>query len=118
MTANSKVDLTPAILDLALYAGDGEDFQIVVKDEAAQPIDVSHLVWTAQIRKTRASTTASNLTIDMTSAGTGVIKIHIPASITNVLAKLGQWDLQYTNGSGDPVTILQGSVTCSQDVTR
>ena len=116
---SNKIDLSPAILDLVLYAGDGEDFQIEFKDDSGALIDVSYLTWNAQIRKTRTSDTAAELEIETTAAASGVITIHISADITRTLAKTGQWDLQCTSSSrSEPLTILQGAVTCNQDVTR
>ncbi len=116
---SEKIDVTPAILDLSLYAGDGTDFQVNFTDENDEPIDVSSFIWTAQIRKTRTSAIAADLDIDTTEASTGVITIHISAEITRSLAKTNQWDLQCVSvARPDPLTVLQGSVSCSQDVTR
>jgi hypothetical protein len=116
---NNKIDLTPAILDLVLYAGDGEDFQLSFIDENKEPIDVSALLWTAQIRKTRKSEIASELEILTTDAAIGIITIHISAEITRALPTTGQWDLQCAPTiDADPLTILQGSVSCIMDVTR
>lgn len=114
-----KVDVSPAILDLVLYAGDGTQFQVKFTDENNEVINVADLSWTAQIRKTRTAEVAADLEIDTTSASIGIITIHISAEITRTLAKSGQWDLQRTSVSEpEPLTILQGSVTCNQDVTR
>ena len=116
---SEKIDVTPAILDLDLYAGDGTYFQVNFLDETGSTIDVSDLVWTAQIRKTRTTDAASDLTIDMTDAAAGTITIYISAETTRGLAKSSQWDLQSTSTARpDPQTFLQGTVTCEQDVTR
>ena len=115
----NKIDLTPAILDLALYAGDGSDFQVNFMDEDGAPIDVSDLIWTAQIRKTRTAEIAYDLEIDNSDAASGYITIHISAETTRSLPKASVWDLQNTSvARPEPVTVLQGSVTCEQDVTR
>jgi hypothetical protein len=116
---STKIDMTPAGLDLVLYAGDGADFQIDFVDEEQHPIDVSTYIWTAQIRKTRTSEEAADLEINVDQAAIGIIGIHISAVTTRGLAKTGQWDLQFTApGRSEPLTVLQGSVTCNQDVTR
>lgn len=117
---NEKLDLTPAVLDLLLYAGDGEAFEIHFQDENNEAIDVSDLVWTSQIRKTRSAdeTDIHDLEIRTDDAATGTIVVVISAEITRALPKSSQWDIQSTKGTDDPVTILQGSVTCSPDVTR
>jgi hypothetical protein len=118
MSAN-KLDMTPAVLDLILYAGDGATFQVDFVDETQQPIDLSGYIWTAQIRKTRTSDTAEDLEIETDQANVGVIMIHISDEVTRALQKTGQWDLQFTTPSRpEPLTVLQGTVTCNQDVTR
>lgn len=117
--ANKTIDLSPAVLDLVLYAGDGADFEVDFVDEDQQPIDVSHLTWAAQIRKTRTAEISHDLEIVDTNAATGVIVIHISAEVTRALPRSNQWDLQSTaEGSDEPLTVLQGSVICNQDVTR
>lgn len=114
-----KLDLTPAVLDLIVYAGDGEDFELLFQDDADAAIDVSALTWTAQIRKTRSSIEASDLVINTDSAVDGIIGIHISDTITRVLSERNQWDLQFTSTDNtEPSTILQGSVKCEKDVTR
>jgi hypothetical protein len=116
---SEKIDLTPAVLDLVLYAGDGTSFQIDFVDDDDQPMDVSTISWAAQIRKTRTSDIASDLEINIDNASTGTIIVHISKDITRTIAKANQWDLQGTPvGYDDPITILQGSVTCKPDVTR
>jgi len=116
----TKIDLTPAILDLSLYAGDGEDFQIIVKDPAGAPIDVSDFTWEAKIKELRTSTDVSEIfavTIDTTNASTGVLVLHISNDVTEILPKVSYWDLQCTSSTTQPRTLLQGTVTCSKDVT-
>jgi hypothetical protein len=115
---SDKIDVTPAILDLVLYAGDGTDFEVDFQDEDEQVLDVSGLTWTAQIRKTRSAEIANDLVIDTTSAATGVLIVKISSEITRQLPKSAQWDLQSVADGGEPRTVLQGTVTCNQDVTR
>lgn len=118
-----KMDLTPDSLDLVLYAGDRGDFQIDFIDDNSIPINVSSWVWTAQIRKSRESSTHIDLTIDVTKAVQGSIIVNIPKEVTRSLGdntwdKTSQWDIQCVTGGGDPLTVLQGTVSCNMDVTR
>ena len=118
-----KVDLTPDSLDLVLYAGDGADFQINFEDDTGNPIDVSSYTWTSQIRKSRNSSEHIDLSIDASLSSTGVITVLIPPAVTRSLGESNwnnerQWDIQCVVGAGDPHTVLQGTVYCSQDVTR
>jgi hypothetical protein len=117
------IDLTPAVLDLNLYAGDDGSFQIIFVDIDNNTIDVSIFTWEAQIRNTRASSDHISLTVDVSEANVGILTIDIPESVTRSLAnnlwnKTSQWDLQSTDGTSPVVTILQGSVYCGLDVTR
>lgn len=116
---NSKLDLTPAVLDLILYAGDGEDFQISFVDDNGTAIDISSFTWNSQIRKTRSAEDAIDLDIDVTDAVAGNLTLHISADITRALPTRSQWDLQCVSiARPDPRSFVQGSVSCVQDVTR
>jgi hypothetical protein len=118
------IDMTPDSLDLLLYAGDGGDFQVYFVDVSNVPINVFGWSFSAQIRKSRTSPEHRTLTVDLGDAHNGVITILIPKEVTRDLANdewntEWVWDLQsITPGRKDPTTILQGSVVCSQDVTK
>ncbi len=116
-----KIDMTPAVLDLVLYAGDVGDFQINFVDEFDGAIDVLNYGLQAQIRKSRLGTDHTDLELDLTHASLGQVIVRIPEEVTrdlvaNAWDKKAQWDIQCTNPS--VVTLVQGTVTCSQDVTR
>ena len=118
-----KVDLTPDYLDLVFYAGDIGDFQIEFKDRTGASINVSTWNWMAQIRTTRDATPYTSLTIDTTSAATGLITVRVPATVTRTIAQdypkqVGVWDIQGTPSGSQPTTVLQGTIRCSMDVTR
>lgn len=113
------LDLRPAILNLNLYAGDGEDFQVSFVDELKQAVDVSMYDWTSQIRELSSSTEFYDLSIDASDAANGNIIIHISAEVTSALPKTSKWDLQCTSEDRiEPVTLLRGDVLCEKDITR
>jgi hypothetical protein len=118
MSMANSINLTPAVLDLILYAGDGARFEIDFVDKDDLPIDVSDLTWSAQIRKTRKTLEAVDMVIEDEDADTGVIFMVISADVTRNLARKSQWDIQGVLEGGDPFTFLQGSITCLPDVTR
>lgn len=113
-------DLRPAVLDLALYAGDGIAFTVHIKDEDGVAVDVSAYTWVATWRPTRSSpdTDKITLSIDSSGAASGDLLVSIPATSSRVMTPSGDWDLQGTIGAGDPTTIVTGNVTIQQDVTR
>lgn len=118
-----KMDLTPDSLDLVFYAGDIGDFQISFVDAINAPIDISSYTWVSQIRTSRTSNDPIVLTIDTSLANVGLITVNVPATTTRILASdpmntIRQWDIRCSLSGGSQITILQGTVTCSQDVTR
>jgi hypothetical protein len=115
---SEKIDMSPAVLDLVLYAGDGSTFAINFVDDDDQPIDVSYMNWAAQIRKTRKSEDAQQLEIDDSDAVNGIVLMHISAEVTRSLSRSSQWDIQGNLTGEDPITLIQGSISCKLDVTR
>lgn len=118
-----KVDLTPDTLDLVFYAGDSGDFQMEFIDTSGNLIDVSGFTWNAQIRNIRTSDSLISLAIDTSSASSGLLTVNIPGTVTRMIAqktwdKVSQWDIQGTISGADPITVLQGTITSTMDVTR
>jgi hypothetical protein len=108
-------DLTPAVLDLKLYAGDEAAVVINVVDRSTKmAIDLSDRTWTSQWRRKRSSLTAVELSVDATDAATGTLIVHFPDD----LDPCGVWDLEGTHAVTGKDTIITGDVTVEMDVTR
>ena len=109
------VNLTPAALDLTLYAGDPTAVIIHAIDKVTKaPADLSDRTWASQWRRKRASTTAVDLSVDDSGAATGELIVHFPGTLDPV----GVWDLQGTHAVTGKDTILGGDVFVEPDVTR
>jgi hypothetical protein len=109
-----QVDLTPAVLDLKLYAGDETAVVVTALDHVTKtPVDLSDRTWAAQWRRKRSSPTAVVLAVDDSGAANGVIVVHFPGD----LAPQGCWDLEGDHAGGKD-TILTGEVSVEPDVTR
>lgn len=115
------IDVTPANLDLTLYAGDGFSMRINFVDKTTGDPWPIEGTWLAQIRATAvAADPIAEFVIDDSDAANG----HIVASLTgaDTRACLGNvtcfWDLQQTPPEGQPRTWYAGKVKVSQDVTR
>lgn len=109
------VDLTPAVLDLKLYAGDATAVVVTALNRVTKtPVDLSDRTWAAQWRRKRTSTTAVDLAVDDSGAITGVIIVHFPGD----LDPRGFWDLEGTHAVSGKDTILTGEVRVEEDVTR
>lgn len=181
-TAALTISLTPQVVSLSLYAGDGVSLRLVATDSLGVPIDLTGTV-TAQIRESRtADLSLADFTVDLTDAIDGIVMLTLdgtqtaalhddPTPLTNApsikgsVATVGDlppsgnttgdnyiveadehtyswdgsqwvdqgpapklpplpafegvWDVQWTPGAGElPVTLVQGSVESSLDVTR
>jgi hypothetical protein len=108
------VDLTPAVLDLKLYAGDETAVVVTALDRVTKtPVDLSDRTWAAQWRRKRSSSTAVDLSVDDSGANAGVLIVYFPGT----LDPLGCWDLEGDHAGGKD-TILTGEVRVEPDVTR
>lgn len=113
------ISFIPQSLDLACYAGDGASVQIVVS-RSGTPIDVTgdHV---AQIRIARLDPDPIDaFIIDDSSANEGVLILILTGEQTAAFGDgfKGVWDLQWTADQAEPVTLVQGKITCVIDVTR
>lgn len=124
MAAPVKISLVPSSLDLALYAGDGVSLIFTLNDSSGNPLDVTGTV-EAQIRHKRDDTDPlATFTADLTNHAAGEVVLSLTGAESAVLVVAGTdqftgvWDMQWTKAGGEPVTVLQGAITCDADVTR
>jgi len=109
------VDLTPAKLDLKLYAGEPTALRVRARSKTTkQPLDLSDRTWAAQWRRKRTSADSVDLFVDDTAAATGELVVYFPDNLDPV----GVWDLEGTHATTGKDTILTGDVTVTADVTR
>jgi hypothetical protein len=119
-----KISLVPSELDLALYAGDGVSLIFTLNDSSGQPLNVTGAV-TAQIRAVRSDVSSvADFAADLTGGAQGDVVLSLTGDQTADLIPAsfqqfkGVWDMQWTRNGGQPVTVLQGAITCDPDVTR
>jgi hypothetical protein len=123
MAAPVKISLIPSSLDLELYAGDGVSLVFGLNDSDGNPLNVTGTV-IAQIRETRADIDPSaDFTADLTNGASGQVVLSLTGVQTGALIGQkqrfeGVWDMQWTKAGSEPVTVLQGKVTCDPDVTH
>lgn len=119
----SEIDLTPQILDLVLYSGDGSRFRLVITDVNNQPVPITGTI-EAQIRTKRglAGDPSAEFDVDMTQAADGVAILSLTGTQTQALAPtrkfVGVWDVEWTPEGSEPRTLVQGKVECDLDVSR
>lgn len=117
----STVDVSPATLDLTLYAGDGFSMRVsFINKETGVPWPVDG-VWVAQIRTTASAVdTLAEFAIDITDAVNGNITVSLTGDDTRacLVSSVAYWDLEQTPPGGQPRTWYSGKVKTTQDVTR
>ena len=114
------ISFIPQTLDLACYAGDGAAVRIVIS-RSGEPIDVTgdH---EAQIRAKRLDPDPpiDTFSIDDSDAANGVLLLVLTGDQTAAFGDgfTGVWDIQWTAEGAEPITLVQGKITCVIDVTR
>jgi len=111
--------MAPANLPLNIRIGDTETISVAIKDSTGAAVNITGRTYASQIRSTTDATTVlATFTCSIVSGAGGTLTASLSAATTAALsAGLGVWDLQETNGS-TITTLLAGSVTIAQDVTR
>jgi len=114
------ISLVPTSVDLKLYCGDRAAILVNATD-GTNPIDLSAGTLLAQIKTNRADT-SPKATFTTTINPDGSALLSLTGADTAALAAGGDfrgfWDVQFTPTGGEPVTIVQGQVTASLDVSR
>jgi hypothetical protein len=112
----------PESMDVYAYAGDPVTVQLTVSDEG-EPLALTGTV-EAQIRKRRADpdppVAEFNVAVDVAA---GVVLLGLTAATTTALGAanggfLGEWDCQWFPPAAEPLTLIQGRISCKKDVTR
>lgn len=122
--AKKTINYVPQSVDLMLYAGDGTSFSLTVTDPAGVPLNLTGAI-IAQIRVERDSPDppSAEFDVDLTDATAGVAVLSLPGTATqglvvNDVKFVGVWDVQWTPSGGEPMTLCQGKVECTPDVSR
>jgi hypothetical protein len=117
------IEFVPQVRDLALYAGDGAALRITIAQPDGSPVALTGAL-TAQIRHHRSdSDPLAEFAVDLSDAADGIAVLSLTGVQTAALMNgedpmQGAWDAQWVPDGGEPVTLLQGAIRCSLDVTR
>lgn len=127
----TEISQLPQDVTLLWVAGDALRFRLTIKDPDPDSPDPEHPVmiprdltgWIAasQIRKDAKLETALLAEFEFnTLDDTGVIAAYLTPDESENLrgVKSGAWDLQITDPTGDPQTIMAGPAKPRADVTR
>ena len=108
--------------DLKVYRGDTFHYEVLWRDEAGDPIDITGSSAKLQIRINHRSedailtlTDGDGLTIN---GANGQVDIDMTAEQTEIETLDNVYDLELVLANGDVVTLMQGKLTIYEDVTR
>lgn len=114
--------MAAAIHNIRFARGEDFFFDLTVKDNAGEPINVSNDTFAAQIRREHGKPLAAVFTADAATAGaSGVVRFTLPDSETlkldgNVRYK---WDLFRTSGAGGSKTqLIRGEAEVTNNITN
>jgi hypothetical protein len=126
----ASINIQPAVLDLALYAGDGVEFRLICTDSDKAPVDISGVI-EAEVRVDRVTEDPPivEFTADIVDPTGGIVVLSLTGDQTQELVRhpsvkpgsgkfAGVWDVQWTPTGKEPRTLCQGKVDCVADVTR
>jgi hypothetical protein len=118
----SQVVALPEQLDLSLYAGDDFSLKITRQDTTGSPMPMAG-GFNGHIK----DTTGANITdfsCDSTDAETlGVLGVSLTAAQTRDMYSThapyfrGKFDIQWTDLDGNVLTLVQGGITVTGDIT-
>jgi hypothetical protein len=111
----------PQYIPLDIYQGDDWSAIVNVLDGNKEPVILDGYSALAQIRDEVADydTTVIATMNTSISAGTNVVTLSLPHSVTLGMHGEYVWDLQLTNtATGSIQTIMRGPVSVTQEVTR
>ena len=111
---------SPGIVPVeSIYAGDdwGRTFTISQAGTPVNLVTTGWSAWSAMWRPGAGNAAQITIAVDVINAATGVLVLSMTGPQTEQMATDGVWDLQGTLG-GKTVTILRGTTTWTQDVTR
>lgn len=111
------------LFDWEITAGDLERRNFTFQDEDGEDVDISGRTYVAQVRTARGQPASTDPAAEIGAALAGsVLQLTLTAEQTRDLADNGRryyWDCEeYDELGNGPVTVIQGYVLCSQDVTR
>lgn len=114
-----------------MYKGDNKKYRVRVIDDAGDPQDITGggLIFTVKEDPTDAAPTIQKDSsvvgeIDITDPSGGIAFIYIvpedtrdPGNNVDVIPGTYEYDIQYTNASGEIKTLCKGTLKIMQDVT-
>lgn len=105
----------PDSIDMELWRGDAQSFNIVLQNEDQTPIDLSNATAQAVIRKSFDDDTLYNFNCLIHDGNQ--VTLALPSSVSSTIPG-GEyiWNFQVTFLNGDVRTFLAGDVTVLEDV--
>lgn len=104
--------------DLSVYQGDTEAWTVTVLNDDGTPADIASYTAAAQIRRAVADSDPV-VVADMAAVVVSpVVQLSLTAAQTAAMSGRYVWDLQLTGPAGEILTVMNGKVTVTPEVTR
>jgi hypothetical protein len=120
----ASIERVPPVCDMDLYAGDGISisFTVVNSDQTPYPLDGVVTAWIKK-KRTDGDPPLAEWSVDASQQDQGIVLLSLTGEQTEALVNgsttfTGVWDMQFVKSGGQPMTLLQGKVTCNADVTH
>jgi len=120
----SQLSLAPVETDLELYAGDGVSITLTATNPNGTAMNLTGVVIAQIVNERTDSAPLVSFTVDTTNASTGRLVLSLTGAQTATLLSgnldpfRGFWDVQWTGAGAQPLTLMQGTVTCDLDVSH
>lgn len=110
----------PGIVPAELIEGNGGWSRTLTISQGGTPVDLTAgwSGWKAQWRPSDGARTELDITVDVTDAATGVLRLSLTQAQCSQMGGPGVWDLIGTPIGGEPVPWVRQETTWRQGVTR
>lgn len=109
----------PLRIDLQVYRGDSGRFRITVLNPDQSPMDISGATWDADIRlKAESPDVITNFDITPVVGDPSSIDVSLTPENSSLLSNNCVYDVEMTLSPTEVHTLIFGSITLTQDVSR
>ena len=111
-------------MDIEIYAGDGVSITLNAANPNGTAMNLTGTVIAQIVNERTDAAPMVSFTVDTTNAATGKLVLSLTGAQTATLLSgnldpfRGFWDVQWTGSGAQPLTLLQGTVTCDLDVSH
>jgi hypothetical protein len=107
----------PAHYDITIHQGATFELPVQYKDASGVPVDLSGYTASGTIWNRTGTTKLANFEIPWTAQASGMFNLRVSADVTSGITEQGQYDILFTEPSGDRFYLLEGTVFLNPGLT-